>query len=64
MIYLLDTNTCIEFLRHGNNSPVSAKLAAVVDSDVVICTVVLAELRFGALRAATRRRTWRMCETS
>lgn len=51
MIYLLDTNICIEYLRHGNTSPVCAKLAAVLDSDVVICTVVLAELRYGALRS-------------
>jgi tRNA(fMet)-specific endonuclease VapC len=51
VIYLLDTNTCVEFLRHGKTSPVSAKLAAVSDSDVVICTVVYAELRFGALRS-------------
>ena len=51
MIYLLDTNTCVEYLRHGKNSPVSAKLTAVLDSDVVICTVVYLELRFGALRS-------------
>jgi tRNA(fMet)-specific endonuclease VapC len=52
VIYLLDTNTCVEFLRHGNASPVSAKLVAVLDSDVVICTVVLAELEYGALRSS------------
>jgi tRNA(fMet)-specific endonuclease VapC len=52
VIYLLDTNTCIEYLRHGKTSPVSAKLAAVLDSDVVICTVVYLELRFGALRSS------------
>ena len=52
MIYLLDTNTCVEFLRHGNTSPVSGKLAAVLDSDGVICTIVLAELHFGALRSS------------
>lgn len=51
MIYLLDTNICVEYLRHGNTSPVSAKLAAVLDSDVVICTIVLTELQFGALRS-------------
>lgn len=52
MIYLLDSNICVEFLRHGSASPVSAKLAAVPDSDVVICTIVYAELRFGALRSS------------
>ena len=57
MIYLFGTNTCVEYLRHGNTSPVSTKLAAVLDRDVVICTVVLAELRFGALRSSDPAKT-------
>lgn len=51
MKYLLDTNTCVEFLRKGQNTPVAAKLAEANPGDVVLCSVVLAELLFGALRS-------------
>jgi len=49
--YLLDTNTCIQFLRHGNASPVAGKLAGSNPGDVVLCSVVVGELVFGALRS-------------
>jgi tRNA(fMet)-specific endonuclease VapC len=49
--YLLDTNTCVQFLRHGAGSPVAARLAAVNPSDVVLCSVVVGELLYGALRS-------------
>jgi tRNA(fMet)-specific endonuclease VapC len=49
--YLLDTNTCVQYLRKGSTSPVSAKLASVQRGDVVLCTVVLAELLYGVLRS-------------
>src|SRR5437773_11781753 len=48
---LLDTNTCIHFLRQGTASPVASRLAAVTPGDVVLCSVVIAELLFGALRS-------------
>lgn len=51
MKYLLDTNTCVQYLRKGSASPVSAKLATLRRSDVVLCTVVLAELLYGALHS-------------
>lgn len=51
MNYLLDTNTCVQFLRHGSNSPVAGKLAAANPGDVALCSVVLGELLFGALRS-------------
>ncbi len=51
MKYLLDTNTCVHFLRHGSKSPVTGKLAAAGPGDVVLCSVVVAELLFGALRS-------------
>lgn len=50
MKYLLDTNTCVHHLRKGSASPISAKLAALQRRDVVLCTVVLGELLYGALR--------------
>jgi len=49
--YLLDTNTCIELLRLGGSSPVAAHLAAAAPDDVSLCSVVVAELLFGALRS-------------
>lgn len=51
MNYLLDTNTCVHFLRHGAASPVAARLASVAPGDVVLCSVVVGELLFGALRS-------------
>jgi predicted nucleic acid-binding protein len=48
---LLDTNTCVQFLRHGVASPVARRLAAATPGDVVLCSVVVAELLFGALQS-------------
>ena len=47
MIYSLDTNTCVESLR-GTNPRVAAKFSTITPSDVVICSVVRAELWYGA----------------
>jgi tRNA(fMet)-specific endonuclease VapC len=47
--YLFDTNTCVQLLRHRTASPVAARLAAATPGDVVLCSVVVAELLFGAL---------------
>lgn len=52
MKYLLDSNTCIHYLRYGAKSPVAAKLAAINPGDVALCSVVLGELLFGALRSS------------
>ena len=51
MKYLLDTNTCVQFLRYGVSSKVGVRLAAMLPSDVRLCSVVLGELLFGALRS-------------
>lgn len=51
MKYLLDTNTCVQYLRFGAASPVAAKFAAMHRSDIVLCSVVVAELLFGVLRS-------------
>lgn len=47
MKYLLDTNTCISYLNNVN-SPIAAKLKAHQPLDVVLCTIVEAELWHGA----------------
>lgn len=50
MIYLLDTNACIEFLR-GKNLHLLNRLEAAQPGDVCLCSIVLFELQFGALRS-------------
>ncbi len=50
MIYLLDTNVCIEALRQ-RNAAVVQRLAATPIGDVRLCSVVKAELYHGAGRS-------------
>ena len=52
MIYLLDTNTCIRLLNEDRNSAVSRRLAMIQSGDVTICSVVKAELYWGAFRSS------------
>ncbi len=47
MSYLLDTNVCIEILR-GRNSALKMRLAAKRLNELVLCSVVWAELQCGA----------------
>jgi tRNA(fMet)-specific endonuclease VapC len=48
--YLLDTNTCIGWLR--NNQPqIVARIQAHAPTDIVLCSVVVAELLFGVKRS-------------
>lgn len=49
MIYLLDTNACIAHLRTKGTSPVSDRLARATPGTVVRCSVVRAELLYGAM---------------
>ncbi len=50
MIYLLDTNTCVEYLRQ-RNALVVARIAVTPPSDLRLCSVVKAELYHGAHRS-------------
>lgn len=50
MKYLLDTNTCIRYIN-GRSQNVVNKLDALNAGDAVVCSVVKAELFFGALRS-------------
>jgi tRNA(fMet)-specific endonuclease VapC len=50
MKYLLDTNTCIRYIN-GSSQSVADKLNALDKRDAVVCSVVKAELFFGALRS-------------
>ncbi len=55
MLYLLDTNACVAYLRRVD-SPVRQRLAQHAAADIVVCSVVYAELRYGALRNANPAR--------
>jgi tRNA(fMet)-specific endonuclease VapC len=50
MTYLLDTNTCIRYLN-GRSPNVVAKVRATAPSDIVVCSVVKAELFAGAAKS-------------
>jgi tRNA(fMet)-specific endonuclease VapC len=48
--YLLDTNVCIEFIR-GRNKGLIAKVEQYPATDIGLCSIVLAELTYGALNS-------------
>ncbi len=50
MRYLLDTNTCIRYLN-GRSKAISDRLNTLSDGDAAVCSVVKAELFFGAMRS-------------
>ncbi len=50
MIFLLDTNVCIEVLRK-RNAAIVARIARMPTDQIKICSVVMAELYVGALRS-------------
>jgi tRNA(fMet)-specific endonuclease VapC len=51
MRYLLDTNTCIRFLN-GTSERVRQRMAAMEPRDIALCSIVKAELLYGALKSA------------
>ncbi len=51
MTHLLDTNTCVDYLRRGSGSNIAARLAGMGPGQVVLCAVVVAELLYGARRS-------------
>lgn len=52
MSHLLDTNSWIDHLRRGPTSKVTTKLAAAPAASVYLCSVVLAELYYGAFHGS------------
>lgn len=50
MIYLLDTNTCIQYIT-GRNSLVVEKFKACNPADIALCDVVKSELYYGAYKS-------------
>jgi tRNA(fMet)-specific endonuclease VapC len=49
--HLLDTNSLIDHLRRGPASKVTARLATAPPGSIYLCSVVVAELIYGALRS-------------
>lgn len=56
MRYLLDTNTCIQYLSERSASVV-AKVNKLEEGEAVVCSVVKAEMLYGALRSRNPERT-------
>ena len=50
MRYLLDTNTCIDYLRYPH-SKVRTRLLEHSPGEIALCTIVQAELYYGAWRS-------------
>jgi tRNA(fMet)-specific endonuclease VapC len=55
MRYLLDTNTCIVYLK-GRNLNLRQKLETVAISDMAVCSIVKAELFYGSMKSANPER--------
>ena len=60
MRFLLDTNTCIVYLR-GRNLMLKQRLDAVAQ-ETVVCSVVKAELFYGAMKSAKPEQNLRLQE--
>ena len=56
MMYLLDTNVCIRFLQ-GRSASLLRRLESVADSDKCLCSVVAAELLYGAAKSQRKKET-------
>jgi tRNA(fMet)-specific endonuclease VapC len=54
--YLLDTNTCIRLLNDDQNAPVPYRLSTFHPEDIRLCSIVKAELYYGAYRSSKRER--------
>jgi tRNA(fMet)-specific endonuclease VapC len=52
MKYLLDTNTCIRYMN-GRSEAIRHKLPTIPARDIVVCSIVRAELAFGVAKSQT-----------
>ncbi|MBD2313320.1 type II toxin-antitoxin system VapC family toxin [Desertifilum sp. FACHB-1129] len=57
MNYLLDTNVCIIYLK-GRNLNLKQRLEATPVQEIAICSIVKAELCFGAMKSANPERNF------
>ena len=56
MRYLLDTNVCVMYLN-GRSASVRDRILATPTEDMAVCSVVKAELFYGAMRSKNPART-------
>lgn len=56
MRYLLDTNVCVMYLN-GRSASVRDRLLSTLSDDMAVCSVVKAELFYGAFRSNNPTRT-------
>jgi len=61
MIYLLDTNTCIQYLT-GRSENVTQKFKTTPRQNIDLCDVVKAELYYGACRSAKKEQNLALYE--
>ncbi|MFQ5602231.1 MAG: type II toxin-antitoxin system VapC family toxin [bacterium] len=61
MSYLLDTNTCIRYLN-GTSKSVRLNLESRQPEDIILCSVVKAELFYGAMKSAKPRKNLQRIE--
>ncbi|MGL6136680.1 MAG: type II toxin-antitoxin system tRNA(fMet)-specific endonuclease VapC [Planktothrix sp.] len=57
MKYILDTNVCIIYLK-ARNLNLKQKLESVAIQEIVVCSIVKAELCFGAMKSANPERNF------
>lgn len=57
MKYLLDTNLCIIYLK-GRNLNLKQKLESVSIQEIAVCSIVKAELCFGAMKSSNPERNF------
>ncbi|MBI2759842.1 MAG: type II toxin-antitoxin system VapC family toxin [Chloroflexi bacterium] len=56
MIYLLDTNTCIQYLN-GRGIGILKKLPTIAPADVAVCSVVKGEMFYGSMKSTNPAKT-------
>ena len=56
MIYLLDTNVCVAYLN-GRSTKVVTRIDTTIDQDIVVCSVVKAELFTGSAKSESPTKT-------
>lgn len=61
MSYMLDTNACIHYLNNPD-SPIRHRMSLLRPADVLVCSMVKAELYYGAYRSSRRPETFSALE--
>ncbi len=57
MTFLLDTNSCIVYIS-GRSDTLRQRMDNVGDGDIVVCSIVKAELCFGATKSASPEKSF------